>query len=214
MSFVPELSVLAGFTLAAFILTITPGPDMTFFMSKTLTQGRKAGLVAIAGTTNGSMIHALLAAVGISALLAASEFAFLILKTVGALYLVYIAYQLLRNGSSFSLEEGQAPSETSRVIWAKAIMINLLNPKVVLFFVTFLPQFVSATDPNATAKLLFLGFFFVFLSIPSCLAIMFSASAVSNFLRSSPRVMRLLDYSFAAIMAAFAVKLLSARSTA
>lgn len=214
MSFVPELSVLAAFTLAAFILTVTPGPDMTFYMSKALTQGRKAGMVAIVGATNGVMIHAFLAAVGVSALLAASEFAFQILKTVGALYLAYLAVQILRNGSAFSLEHGDAPRETSGSIWAKAVTINLLNPKVVLFFVTFLPQFVSATDPYAASKLLFLGVFFIVLNVPSNLALMLGASAVSTFLRSSPRVMRLMDYSFAAIMAAFAVKLLSARSTA
>ncbi|MES0868022.1 LysE family translocator [Pseudovibrio sp. SCP19] len=213
MYFVPELSVMAGFTVAAFILSITPGPDMTFFMSKTLTQGRKAGLMAIVGATNGVMIHAFLAAVGISALLAASEFAFQILKTVGALYLVYLAFQILRNGSALSLEEGEASRETARAIWVKAVTINLLNPKVVLFFVTFLPQFVSASDPYATSKLLFLGFFFILLNVPSSLVMVFGASAVSKFLRNSPRVMRILDYSFAGIMAAFAVKLLSARST-
>ncbi len=214
MSFLPELSVLAGFTLAAFILSITPGPDMTFFMSKTLTQGRKAGVIAILGATSGIMVHAVLAAIGISALLAASGFAFQILKLVGAFYLGYLAFQILRNGSALTLEEGLAPHESGRAIWLKAVMINLLNPKVVLFFVTFLPQFVSASDPNATAKLLFLGFMFIALSVPSCLAMVAGASAVSSFLRNSPRVMRLLDYSFAGIMAAFAVKLLSARSTA
>lgn len=214
MSFVPELSILAGFTLASFILAITPSPDMTFFMSKTLTQGRKAGLVAVVGATNGIMIHALLAAIGISALLAASEFAFQILKTVGALYLGWLAFQILRNGSALSLEEGEASREPAKAIWAKALTINLLNPKIVLFFVTFLPQFVSANDPGATAKLLFLGFFFILLNLPSSLVMVFGASVVSRFLRSSPRAMRLLDYSFAGIMAAFAVKLLSARAAA
>ncbi|KZL21797.1 Homoserine/homoserine lactone efflux protein [Pseudovibrio axinellae] len=160
------------------------------------------------------MVHAVFAAVGISALLAASELAFQILKTAGALYLGYLAVQILRNGSALTLEKGMVAKEPVHSIWAKAVTINLLNPKIVLFFVGFLPQFVSATDPSATAKLLFLGFFFILLSVPSCVLMVLGASAFSRFLRSSPRVMRLLDYSFASIMAAFAVKLLSTRSTA
>lgn len=95
MSFLPDTATLFAFTLAALVLTVTPGPDMTLFMSKTLTQGRLAGLAAVLGATAGLVVHTILAAVGVSALLAASAVAFTLLKIVGAAYLIWLAYQAI-----------------------------------------------------------------------------------------------------------------------
>ncbi|WP_417668867.1 LysE family translocator [Roseibium sp.] len=214
MTFLPDLAVLAAFTLAAAILTITPGPDMTLFMSKTLQQGRAAGAAAVIGAASGIVVHSLFAALGISALLAASATAFAVLKYAGAAYLIYLAVQALRSGSALALEEGAGKQEPLSKVWLQGLTINLLNPKIVLFFVTFLPQFVSATDPHAAGKLLFLGFYFILLAVPSCLAMVFGASAFARFLKSSPKAMRAFDWAFAGIMGTFALKLLAARAAA
>lgn len=214
MTFIPDFAVLAAFTLAAAILTITPGPDMTLFLSKTLQQGRKAGAAAVFGAASGIVVHSLFAALGISALLAASATAFSILKYAGALYLIYLAVQALRHGSAFSLDETTKRRENLSQIWLQGLTINLLNPKIVLFFVTFLPQFVSVHDPYAAGKLLFLGFYFIALALPSCLAMVLGASAFARTLKSSPRAMRAFDWLFAGIMGAFALKLLAARASA
>jgi len=210
--FIPSLTILAAFTAAALILAITPGPDMTFFMSKTLTQGRKAGIAAVLGASAGLVVHTVLAAIGISALLSASELAFTVLKVVGAAYLIWLAVQAIRNGSSLTLEAVKAGRAPFHRIWLQGLGINILNPKVVLFFVTFLPQFVSANDPYAAGKLLFLGSYFVVLGVPLCLLMVFGASAFARFLKSSPRVMRAFDWAFAGIMGTFALKLLAARA--
>lgn len=213
MTFVPDLTVLLAFTAAALVLIITPGPDMTLFMGKTLTQGRKAGIAAVLGATSGLVVHSVLAALGVSVLLAASETAFYVLKIVGATYLVWLAYQAVRKGSSLSVDKEVSTNRQSfSRVWAQGFMINMLNPKIVLFFITFLPQFVSVSDPSATGKLLFLGFYFVVLGFPACLALVYGASSFSSFLKSSPRVMRLFDWAFAGIMGTFAVKLLTARA--
>ncbi|MEP4031241.1 MULTISPECIES: LysE family translocator [Stappiaceae] len=212
MSFLPDLTVLIAFTAAACVLIITPGPDMTLFMGKTLAQGRKAGVAAVLGATAGIIIHSVLAALGVSALLAASETAFSILKVVGAAYLIWLAYQAIRNGSSLTIDQTTVKAQPLARVWLQGLGINLLNPKIALFFITFLPQFVSPTDPGATGKLLFLGFYFVALGFPACLAMVFGASAFSSFLKASPKAMRAFDWAFAGIMGTFALKLLAAKA--
>ena len=102
-------------------------------------------------------------------LLAASVTAFTILKIAGALYLAWLAYDAIRHGSALSLEKRER-REPLRAVYLKGLMVNLLNPKVIIFFVTFLPQFVSTTDPDAAKKLLFLGLFFTAINIPVCAA--------------------------------------------
>ncbi|WP_422023498.1 LysE family translocator [Roseibium sp.] len=212
--FLPSFSVLAAFTAAALVLTITPGPDMTLFMSKTLTQGRKAGIAAVLGATTGLIIHTILAAIGISALLAASATAFTVLKFVGAAYLIWLAIQALRKGTSLTLEAAESKTQPFRGVWLQGLGVNILNPKIVLFFVTFLPQFVSASDPHATAKLLFFGGYFVLLGMPICVLMVLGAGAFSRFLKSSPAFMRAFDWLFAGIMGTFALKLLVAKANA
>ncbi|WP_420337508.1 LysE family translocator [Roseibium sp.] len=212
--FLPSFSVLAAFTAAALVLTITPGPDMTLFMSKTLTQGRKAGIAAVLGATTGLIIHTILAAIGISALLAASATAFTVLKFVGAAYLIWLAIQALRKGTSLTLEAAASKTQPFRRVWLQGLGVNILNPKIVLFFVTFLPQFVSASDPHATAKLLFFGGYFVLLGMPICVLMVLGAGAFSRFLKSSPAFMRAFDWLFAGIMGTFALKLLVAKANA
>jgi threonine/homoserine/homoserine lactone efflux protein len=212
MTFLPDAATLLAFTAAALILTITPGPDMTLFMAKTLTQGRTAGLTAVLGACAGLVVHTFLAALGVSALLSASEVAFLVLKIVGAGYLIWLAYQAIRHGSSFSLEAVEAPKQPFHRVWLQALGVNILNPKIVLFFVTFLPQFVQVGDPDAVGKLLFLGFYFVLLGMPICVLMVLGASAFARFLKSSPRIMRGFDWAFAGIMGTFALKLLVAKA--
>ena len=157
--FLPTLPVLAAYTLAAIVLGLTPGPDMTLFLSKTVAQSREAGLAALAGASTGLVIHSILVAAGLSVILAASVTAFTILKIVGALYLAYLAIDAIRHGSSLSLDK-KPSHEPIRTVYLKGLLIDLLNPKVIIFFVTFLPQFVSPGDPNAAKKMLFLGLLF------------------------------------------------------
>ncbi|MBO6891469.1 MAG: LysE family translocator [Roseibium sp.] len=213
MTFLPDAATLLAFTVAALVLTFTPGPDMTLFMAKTLTQGKKAGVAAVLGATSGLIIHTILAAIGVSALLAASAAAFTVLKIIGAGYLIWLAWQSIRNGSSLTLEAVEAPEQSFHRVWLQGLGVNILNPKIVLFFVTFLPQFVSASDPNAVSKLLFLGGYFVVLGMPICLLMVLGAGALSRKLKSSPRVMRVFDWAFAGIMGSFALKLLVAKAS-
>lgn len=205
--FIPSLPVLATFTLASIVLALTPGPDMTLFLSKTVAQSRVAGLASLAGASTGVVIHSVLVAAGLSVLLAASVVAFTVLKVVGALYLVYLAVDAIRHGSSLNLDR-KAPPEPIRTVFLKGLLIDLLNPKVIIFFVTFLPQFVSPTDPHAAKKMLFLGLVFAAINIPVCGPLILFAHRIAGLLRRSPKATRFVDWLFATVLGGFAVKLI------
>ena len=210
MTFLPDWGVLLTYSFACVVLFITPGPDMSLFLSKTLAGGRKAGMASMLGAMLGCCVHTLLAALGLSALLAASTTAFFVLKIVGALYLLWLAVDAVRHGSALNLkEEGRTDVSFRRTFWM-GVGINLTNPKVVLFFVTFLPQFVNAADPDAAGKLVFLGLYFVALTAPMGALMVLGAEKVIALLRGRPRLMRAIDYSFAGLFSAFAIKILSA----
>jgi threonine/homoserine/homoserine lactone efflux protein len=212
MMFLPDIQVLVAYTLAATLLILTPGPDMTLFLGQTLTGGRMRGIASFLGASAGLVVHTMLAVFGLSALLAASATAFGILKVVGCAYLIWLAVDAIRNGSALTLKsDSAAPLPLGRV-FLMGLGINLLNPKIVVFFLTFLPQFVSASDPHAGAKLTFLGLYFIALGIPLCLAMILAAERFTAAIRRSPRAMRAFDYLFAGLMGAFAVRLLFAKN--
>jgi threonine/homoserine/homoserine lactone efflux protein len=213
MSFIPDFSVLIQFAVATFILAITPGPDMTLFVGRALSEGRSAGLACMAGALSGCIVHTTMVAVGLSALIVASPEAFLALKVCGAGYLIWLAFNAIRHGSAFKPEKGAGGAAHSLFRnWAKGVGINLLNPKIILFFMTFLPQFVSAHDPHAPGKLFFLGFLFIVLSVPITTPMVLAADGFAALLKKSPRVTRMTDYLFAGVFSAFALKILSAHA--
>ncbi|KAA0969839.1 LysE family translocator [Aureimonas fodinaquatilis] len=211
MYFLPDAAALASFAFAALILSITPGPDMMLFLGRTVSYGRLAGFAAMFGATTGILIHTTAVAIGLSALIAASPEAFAVLKIAGAGYLIYLAVQAVRHGSTFAMREGGKPQTLFRH-WLTGLTINLLNPKIILFFVTFLPQFVAASDPHAGSKLAFLGVLFIAIGCPVSAVFILMASKVVAVLRRKPKVMRALDWIFASVFSAFAVNLMLARA--
>jgi threonine/homoserine/homoserine lactone efflux protein len=157
MPFLPDAPVLLAYALACLVLFITPGPDMSLFLAKTVTGGRTAGIAAFTGASLGCIVHSLLAAFGLSALIAASPTAFLALKIVGAVYLLWLAVDAVRNGSSLNVRAEPARRVAFWPTLALGLTVNLTNPKVVLFFVTFLPQFVPPGVPVLERSLLLGG---------------------------------------------------------
>lgn len=210
-SFLPDISVIATFALAAFVLAVTPGPDMALFVSRTINWGRNHGFATVMGALTGIAVHTMLVAFGISVLIIAAPAAFWALKIVGALYLVWLAIQAIRDGGGILVVNKQGGKQPS---WAQSYLtglgINLTNPKVALFFVTFLPQFVSADDPSASAKLIFLGIEFVIVSIPVVVATVLFAAWLTRTLKEKAWVGKALNWSFAAVFMTFAATILFA----
>lgn len=205
---IPPLSVVLAFALGSIVLAVTPGPDMALFISRTINFGKSHGFMTVFGAMTGIAIHTMLAAFGISVLILAAPADFMALKIAGALYLVWLAIAAIRSGTGLTVKKstGQAPSLGSSYL--TGLGINLANPKVALFFVTFLPQFISADDPAASAKLVFLGVEFVVISVPIVIAIVLGAHWLTGTLMKSPRVQKILNWSFAAVFAGFAATIL------
>lgn len=212
MTFVPDLPVLLAFAVATFVLAITPGPDMALQLSRAINYGRAHGLAAMFGAMAGIMVHTALVAFGISVLIIAAPALFMALKIAGALYLLWLAYQAIVHGGGLRIAEAAKKPPTVWQSFATGVGINLLNPKVVLFFVTFLPQFVDALDPGATGKLFFLGGEFVLLSIPLGVATVLAADWLAAAFRRTRWLEKALNWSFAAIFTAFAATILTAQA--
>jgi threonine/homoserine/homoserine lactone efflux protein len=206
MQFIPDAQTLAAYTLASVILFATPGPDMSLFLARTLAGGRMAGIASMAGASFGCLVHTALAAVGLSALIAASPAAFGAVKVGGALYLLWLAIDAIRNGSALNTSsDGKPPASLGRT-FLTGVMVNLSNPKVVLFFVTFLPQLVQADDPYAAGKLTFLGVYMLVVTFPLAVLMILGAERMVESLRRQPRIMRLIDCVFAGFFGAFAAR--------
>lgn len=212
MTFLPDTSTMLAYSLACFVLFITPGPDMSFFLAKTMQGGRKAGIAAMSGASFGNLVHSLAAAFGLSALIAASATAFTIVKVIGALYLLWMAYDAIRHGSALHIERSNVDELSVSKTFLQGLGVNLTNPKIILFYLTFLPQFVAATDPYAQSKLLFLGIYFVVFALPLAVMLILVAERFIETMRANPKLMRAIDYSFAGIFGFFAVQVLRTQS--
>ena len=208
MDFLPSLPTLLAFTAATLLLAATPGPDMTLSISRALSQGKSAAFFIVVGTSLGCVVHTLLVAFGISALITASPTAFMILKTGGAAYLFWLAVQAIRYGSTLTVKKVDDTGASPLANISTGLGVNLLNPKVIIFFMTFLPQFVSAGDPAVTHKLLFLGLCFILIGMPVNAAVVFAADWLAGWLQSNKKVLRGMDYTFAGVFSVFAAKIL------
>jgi threonine/homoserine/homoserine lactone efflux protein len=204
--FFPSPSLAVGYFVACVLLAATPGADMALFLSRTLSGGRRFGFAAQAGANVGLVVHTFAAALGLSALLAASAGAYQAVKIAGALYLLWLAYGAIRRGTALKLGAGSAAGGLRGAFWT-GLLINLTNPKIVLFFVTFLPQFIDAGDVHASAKLFALGFGFIAITtLVNAVVILIAARFVAA-ANARPHALRLFDYGFAALMSAFAARL-------
>ncbi|MCJ8056299.1 LysE family translocator [Shinella curvata] len=208
MDYLPTLATLLAFTAASLLLAMTPGPDMTLSISRALSQGRGPALYVVIGTSLGIVVHTLLVAFGVSALITASPTAFLILKTGGAAYLLWLAVQAIRFGSSLTVRTATGPRGTTLNNISTGFWVNLLNPKVIIFFMTFLPQFISAGDPDVTGKLIVLGLLFIAIGMPVNMTVILAADKLAVWLQRNPKILRGIDYTFAGVFSVFAAKIL------
>lgn len=152
----PEPSTLLVFTAAALLLFIVPGPAVLYIVTRSLSQGRTAGLVSVLGIHAGSLVHIAAAAVGLSALIAASANAFTAVKWAGAAYLVYLGVRTLRSDVTF-FSEGTQTSDGYRRVFLQGMIVNVLNPKTAVFFLAFVPQFINQELGNTTLQVAVLG---------------------------------------------------------
>ncbi len=177
----PALSTIAFFLLAALGLLLLPGPAVLYIITRSVAQGRRAGLASVLGIELASLTHAVAAALGLSALLLTSAFVFSVVKYLGAAYLIYLGVRTLLSREERQQAPVQVPKSFSQ-LFAQGFLVNLLNPKTALFFYAFLPQFVDPTRGAVVGQILLLGVVFVLLA--SCTDSLYAllSSTVGKFL--------------------------------
>jgi threonine/homoserine/homoserine lactone efflux protein len=183
---IPNHSSLLLFMGAAVVLLVIPGPAVFYVTSRSIGQGRSAGLVSALGIGVGTLVHVAAAAVGLSALLMSSAAAFGVVKYLGAAYLIYLGVQKLRREESLDVSAEASRSKLSRV-FGQGIIVNILNPKTALFFFSFLPQFVDASRGNVALQILFLGTLFAVMGITSDSLWALFAGTVAQHLKRNAR---------------------------
>ncbi|MDN7702873.1 LysE family translocator [Burkholderia semiarida] len=185
------------FVFAVFLLNITPGPDTAYIVGRSVAQGRGAGLMSAFGISAGCCVHALACAFGLTALLAASATAFTVIKLVGAAYLIYLGVRMViakPAAAPSGAEAVQVPAARPlRQLFMQGFWTNVLNPKVVLFFVSFFPQFVSADSPHKAWAFLTLGAVFVAMSTAWTSLVAWVAGTVTQRFSGKPGVKKWLD---------------------
>jgi threonine/homoserine/homoserine lactone efflux protein len=199
------------FLITGILLNLMPGPDSAYILGRSIAQGREAGIASALGITVGSIFHTCAAALGLSAILATSAWAFVAVKMIGGAYLIFLGIRmLLERGSKHRLPEHFRRS-SSAAAFCQGILTNILNPKVALFFLAFLPQFI---DPGSTAKVpafLALGLAFVTTGTLWCLVLAWFASTFSERLRKNETVANFLNRAVGGLLIFLGVRLATSR---
>ncbi len=198
---------LISFFAASIMLALAPGPDNIFVLTHSVLNGRQAGLTVVIGLCTGLLVHTTLVALGVAAILQSAGWALTVLKTIGAAYLLYLAWQSL-TATPLSLDDASAHKPSFFWSYRRGVIMNISNPKVLIFFLAFLPQFVSPEADNMSQQILVLGGFFIVATILVFGAMALMAGHLSTLLRRSPQLQRHLNKLAAMVFIALALHLL------
>lgn len=201
------LDVLLIFTAASAALAIAPGPDNIFVLSQSALHGRRAGIYITLGLCSGLVVHIAAVALGVAAVLMASTFAFTVLKMLGAAYLLYLAWQAFRAGGTGMSASAQALS--GRALYIRGIVMNVSNPKVAIFFLAFLPQFVDPSRGFVSSQIALLGAVFMMTAFIIFSGIAWAASTLARWIMNSNRHQVILNRLTGAIFVALACRLVA-----
>ncbi len=201
----PDANV-ALFVVASLALIATPGQDNIYIITRGIAQGRKSALVSAWGVCAGLVVHTTFAAIGLSALLARSAVAFSVVKYAGAAYLIYLGIKALLDKESFAVSEEVAPLGL-RSVFLQGVASNVLNPKVALFFLSFLPQFVSSESGSAATQFFALGSLFVLLTLILTGFIACFSGSLGDWLRDKPGVANALRWLTGSVLVGLGVRL-------
>ena len=197
---------LSVFFAASLLLGLTPGPDNLFVLAQAAQRGKMAGFVVTLGLSTGILFHTLAVALGAAALFSTSALAFNSLKYVGAIYLLYLAYQSWK-ASGRSVQQSGASVLSMKRLYGRGVVMNITNPKVSIFFLAFMPQFTDPAFGPVLPQFLFLGILFVISTLLVFGAICFLAGWIGVLLRSSERPKRILNRTAGIVFLTLAVKL-------
>lgn len=202
----PDLELVLAFAAAATVLALTPGPDMAYVAARTLAGGRATGVAAALGVLAGILVHTLLAAIGLSSLFQHSQLAFDLVKYCGAAYLVWLAIRMWREGGDAPASRPVVAARPWRV-FIEGMLTNILNPKVALFFLALLPQFVSPAKGGVASQMIVLGLVMVAVGVVTLLGIVWMTAGAGSAIKASPRASRVLRRLAALLFVGLAIRL-------
>jgi threonine/homoserine/homoserine lactone efflux protein len=185
MSLLPDPASFAVFLTASIVISITPGPDLTYVFARGLAHGRKAGLVSVAGIVSGLVIHTCLVAFGLAALIAGSDIAFDVIRYLGAAYLIWMGIRLIRSRGGLEAN-GKAVGGKWSTIYLQGLLTNLLNPKILLFFLAFLPQFADPMRCSVALQIIILGAILIVCGLVALLTVALASGAMGTLLSRHP----------------------------
>jgi threonine/homoserine/homoserine lactone efflux protein len=203
----PEITSLLAFALIAFGMVLTPGPNMIYLVSRSISQGHLAGLISLCGVVLGFVIYMLCATFGITALLFAVPYAYDALRFGGAAYLLYLAWQSLRPGGRSPFQVRELVSDRPRKLFAMGFLTSLLNPKIAMFYLALLPQFIDPAAGSVLAQSLMLGGIQIVISGSVNALIVFTAGGIALFLRTRPLWSVVQRWLMGTVLAGLAVKM-------
>ena len=206
-----SLNELLLFALAAFILVLTPGPNMIYLSSRSLCQGRSAGVISLFGVVAGFVIHVLAAAIGLSAVFLAVPMAYEAVKAAGAVYLLWLAWQAVKPGARCLFEPKQLPHDSPRKLFLMGFLTNLLNPKVAIFYLSLFPQFLAPERGSIFLQSLALGATQISVSFTVNLLIVLTAAGIAGWFARNPLWVYVQRYLMGFVLAALAVRLVFER---
>lgn len=202
-----EMANVYLFIIASFLLCLAPGPDNIYVLTQGMTKSKKAAIVTTLGLTSGIIIHTTAAAFGISVIFKTSEIAFNIVKYAGAAYLLYIAYQAFKYRNEPLDLSVQNSSLELKKLYIKGFFMNVLNPKVSIFFLAFLPQFVTPENGNVPMQMIILGLIFMALTIVVFSSIGVAGNLLSAGLQENPRIVKIMNLLTSFVLGGLAIKL-------
>src|SRR5579872_4848931 len=197
----------SGFFAAALLLNLAPGPDLAFILGHTARGGKSAGMAAMLGVWVGVLCHITFAVVGLSALIAASAKAFTVVKWAGVAYLLWLGFQVLRSRGSFLTDSQPKSAISRRRVFGQGILVNLLNPKVAIFFLAFLPQFVVTGAGAVWLQLLIHGVLIIAVAAMIEPPLVFFGDRLTAGIRASKRLSLWLDRALGGMLVALGIKL-------
>ena len=200
-----------GFLLAAVVITASPGPDNLMVLGVGISKGRRQGIAFGLGCASGCLSHTLLAAAGVSALIAASPLAFTALKVCGGLYLLWLGFNALRSSGATKAGSVKTEAQSSMRLFFRGVLANAINPKVVLFFLSFLPQFVVPSHGNVAWQVAALGVTFTAQAAVLFGLLGYFSGAIGQWLNARPKAGAILDRLAGAVFVALGIRLLVTR---
>jgi len=204
---VPEISSLLAFALIALGMVLTPGPNMVYLISRSICQGRTAGLISLGGVTLGFVFYMLCAALGITAIVMAVPYAYDALRFGGALYLLYLAWQAVKPGGRSPFQVKDLPKDSRRKLFMMGFLTNLLNPKIAVMYLSLLPQFISPDHGSVLVQSLALGFTQIIISVSVNAMIAIAAGSIAAFLASRPTWLVIQRWLMGTVLAGLAIRM-------